>query len=183
MNLLWYFFLYSFLGLALERVYAHLTGRDASLRRCRLLLPLCPVYGLGAVAILALPEFVLRSPALLFLAGGALATAVEYLCSFLYERLWGVRFWNYTGWPGCVHGRVCLPFSAAWGVLSWGLVYLLQPGVRALTEHLPVPALAALTALFLSDTAVTTLLLRRSPSVESLRWFPLPNLAEDTKSR
>ncbi len=181
MNPLWCFYLYSLLGLCLERVFARLTGGNASLRRCRLVLPLCPVYGLGAVAILALPAAVRNSPPLLFLCGGAAATAVEYLCSLLYEGLWGVRFWNYAGYPGCVRGRVCLPFSAAWGALSWALVYLLQPGMSALTALLPGWALGAVTALFVSDTLVTTVLLRTSRSVEALRWFAPPAVAEKSE--
>ena len=48
---LWYFIWYSFLGFLLEVGYARWTGgrRD---RKCLLLLPLCPVYGLGACAVL-----------------------------------------------------------------------------------------------------------------------------------
>lgn len=51
---IWYFIWYSFLGFLLEVGYARWTGgrRD---RKCLLLLPLCPVYGLGACAVLLLP--------------------------------------------------------------------------------------------------------------------------------
>ena len=55
MQLLWYFWIYSFLGWILERAYAFLVQSGRQERRCLLLLPLCPVYGLGMLAVLALP--------------------------------------------------------------------------------------------------------------------------------
>ena len=53
---LWTFWTYSFLGYLLERGYAIATHADRQARKCFLLLPMCPVYGLGALAVLALPE-------------------------------------------------------------------------------------------------------------------------------
>ena len=52
---LWLFCLYSFLGYLLEKIFAAVTGSRHQVRKCFLLLPLCPVYGLGMAAVLALP--------------------------------------------------------------------------------------------------------------------------------
>lgn len=57
---LWTFWTYSFLGYLLERGYAIATHADRQARKCFLLLPMCPVYGLGALAVLALPESLKR---------------------------------------------------------------------------------------------------------------------------
>ena len=46
----WYFVIYSFLGFCIEVVFARLTDQKKRDRKCLYLLPLCPVYGLGAVA-------------------------------------------------------------------------------------------------------------------------------------
>ena len=53
---LWLFCLYSFLGYLLEKIFAAVTGSRHQVRKCFLLLPLCPVYGLGMAAVLALPH-------------------------------------------------------------------------------------------------------------------------------
>ena len=53
--LLWYFWIYSFLGWLLELAFAAVSRSPDRRRRCLLLLPLCPVYGLGMLAVLALP--------------------------------------------------------------------------------------------------------------------------------
>ena len=76
MEWLWYFLFYSFLGFLLEVGYALWAGGNLD-RKCLLLLPLCPVYGLGACAVLLLPAPVLRVPRALLLLGGLTATAAE----------------------------------------------------------------------------------------------------------
>lgn len=135
---IWYFIWYSFLGFLLEVGYARWTGgrRD---RKCLLLLPLCPVYGLGACAVLLLPPWVLERPLLLVVAGGAAATGVEYGMALFYERVLRVSFWNYDGLTGSIHGRVCLPFALAWSLLILPLVYLVHPAVARLADGIPAP--------------------------------------------
>ena len=70
---LWIFLTYSFFGFVLEVVYARLTRSEKPDRKCLLVLPLCPVYGLAALGILALPKAVEAVPLLLFFAGGGVA--------------------------------------------------------------------------------------------------------------
>ena len=113
-DLLLFFWMYSFGGYLLERAFAALTRAERRERRCLALLPLCPVYGLGMLAVLALPEMEWQ---LLVIWGGAAATAVEFAYHWAGERFLGVRFWDYSQVPGNLAGRVCLPFSLAWGVL------------------------------------------------------------------
>ena len=91
---LWYFWIYSFFGYLLEKAFAAATHSPHPVRRCFLLLPLCPVYGLGILAVLALPEGI-RDSGWLFLFGGMAATAVEYAVHWWYETFLGVRFWEY----------------------------------------------------------------------------------------
>ena len=115
-DLLWYFWIYSFFGYLLEKGFAAATRSPHQVRRCFAVLPLCPVYGLGMLAVLTLPSPI-RGSLWLPLLGGAAATAVEYAVHWGYETLLGVSFWDYSGLAGNVRGRVCLPFSAIWGLL------------------------------------------------------------------
>ncbi len=68
-------------------------------------------------AVLALPESLSGSFWSLALWGGLAATAVEYAVHVLYDRLLGVRFWDYSQVRWNLRGRVCLPFSLAWSLL------------------------------------------------------------------
>ena len=76
MKFFWNFFFYSFLGFGLEVVYAYLTGGRKDRKRT-LLLPLCPVYGVGAAAILFFAPVTGGNKVGTFLLGGVTATAVE----------------------------------------------------------------------------------------------------------
>lgn len=167
----WYFVIYSFLGFALEVGFARLTHQRKRDRKCFLLLPLCPVYGMGALAILTLPEWVQKNAPLLLVAGGAAATAVEYLVGLWNEAVLGVRFWNYEGLPGSVGGKVCLPFALAWGLLALVLVRLVHPAVAGLAAALPVWLAPAAAALVAGDGLYSALLLRRTGTTDALKWY------------
>ena len=170
MDWFWFFTLYSALGCALEIVFARVT-RSRTDRKRLLILPLCPVYGLGACLCLYVAPAVRGNPGLLFLTGAAVCSAVEYLTALWYERVLGVAFWDYSGQRGNLWGRVCVPFSAAWGVLVLLLVYRVQPVVGALVDAIP-DALAplAVPAVF-ADLIVSGVLLRRTRDRACLRWY------------
>lgn len=170
----WYVVCYSFCGFLLEVAFAAAIRHPKRDRKCFYLLPLCPVYGLGAVAILLLPETVKARPLLLLLAGSGAATAVEYLVGWWDERVLGVRFWDYAGLPGSIGGKVCLPFSAAWGLLSLPLVYGLHPWVARWAEMLPPWLFGAALVFTLGDAAYSALLLRRSGTTDCLKWYSQP---------
>ena len=166
----WNFVIYSFLGFLLEAAFARASGGRPD-RKCLLLLPLCPVYGLGAGAILLLAPLAGNHPARLFLLGGAAATAVEYAVGWWYETFLGVSFWDYTGLPGSLQGRVCLPFSLAWGVLALGLVYWVHPALAPWLARIPAPVSWAALLTLLADGLLTAALLRRSGDTACLRWY------------
>ena len=137
---IWYFIWYSFLGFLLEVGYARWTGgrRD---RKCLLLLPLCPVYGLGACVVLLLPPWVLERPLLLVVAGGAAATGVEY----------GI--------------------ALAWSLLILPLVYLVHPAVARLADGIPAPVSWAVLAALIGDLAISGLILRQTGDRACLQWY------------
>ena len=169
MVVFWNFTLYSFLGFLLEVAYAHATGGRPN-RKCLRVLPLCPVYGIGACLILFFSALAKEYPPALFFLGTFTATAVEYLTAAFYETVLGVSFWDYSDLPGNLHGRVCLPFSLAWGVLTLPRVYWLHPLFSAALAAIPAPvswtALAALAA----DALLSAALLRRHANIACLCW-------------
>ncbi len=171
MDFIWYILIYSFLGFLLELVYARMVCHSRRVRKCLFLLPMCPVYGLGAWLILSLPAPVLQNVWLLMPCSALAATAVEYLAGWFYETLWHVSFWNYQGLPGSIQGRVCLPFSLIWCLISLSLVLWIHPFVTQLVSWIPGFLLFPAAALFAADFVWTGHLLRRSGSTEVLRWY------------
>ena len=121
---LWIFLTYSFFGFVLEVVYARLTRSEKPDRKCLLVLPLCPVYGLAALGILALPKAVEAVPLLLFFAGGGVAALAEYAVGFFTRYAFGVDFWDYSMFKGNIHRLVCPLFALFWGALAAAAWYL-----------------------------------------------------------
>ena len=145
------FFLYSFLGFLIEVAYTRLCHHPKQDRKCLLFLPLCPVYGLGALAVLSLPALLLRRPLLVFLAGALVATLVEYVVAVFYEKGVGVRFWEYDQQPGNLSGRICPLYTLFWGALSLLTVYGLQPLFSPLLARIPLGLTQILFLLFAAD--------------------------------
>ena len=170
----WYFLIYSFLGFLVEVVYVRVVGGAKRDRKCRLLLPICPVYGLGALAVLALPPFVQARPLLLLPAAGAACTAVEYLTSLFYEKVFRVSFWDYSHLPMNLGGRVCPLFSLFWGGLAVVTLWVIHPWVTLLVSAIPPWALPPVLLLWGADTLLTALVLRRTGDTNALRWYLPP---------
>ena len=170
MEWFWYFVIYSFLGFLLEVVFAHLLhGRPD--RKCFLVLPLCPVYGLGGCASVLLAPLAQGRPAALFLLCTVICSAVEYAMAVWYEHGVGVSFWDYTRMPGNLHGRVCLPFAAAWGLLALVLVYRVHPVMVGFVSQIPAAITVTAIPALLTDAVVSYRLLRRTGDRGCLRWY------------
>ena len=166
--LLWTFWTYSFFGYLLERGYAAATRAAQPPGKGFLLLPLCPVYGLGALAVLALPPALSDGFWSLALWGGLTATAVEYAVHLLYDRLLGVRFWDYSQVRGNLRGRVCLPFSLAWGLLAAAGLPVVQAALVPVLAAVPPAVTYAALLVFTADAVVSLRLLRRAGDTEIL---------------
>ena len=167
---LWHFWLYSFLGYLLEKAFALFTRSPHQVRRCFLALPLCPVYGLGMLAVLAAPERILRS-FWLPLWGGFAATTVEYAVHWTYQRFLGVLFWDYSCQPGNMHGRVCLPFFLIWGLLTAAAVWWVEPFVAAFAASIEPWFSYACLFPFTLDAYVSAWVLKTTRDIDALGHY------------
>lgn len=167
-SLFWYFLFYSFLGFVLEVFFAHFAGVNPH-RKCLRVLPLCPVYGFGACTIVWAAARA-PSPVAVFLMGFLFATAWEYIMAAFYEDVLGASFWDYSDMPLNIHGRVCLPFSIAWGLLSIPLVRWIHPWVQS--QHFSPPTIVTglMLAALASDVLISCALVRSSGTRDCLDW-------------
>lgn len=81
-----------------------------------LLGPITPIYGFGVVGVLYLIEPYQQNIVLLFFLALFLVTALEYLTSFLLEKIFHLTLWDYKEVPLNINGRVAVPVSI-FGVL------------------------------------------------------------------
>ena len=84
---------------------------------------------------------------------------LEYITGAVMEKLFHMRYWDYSDKPLNVNGHICLPVSIAWGGFSLLLIYLLHPPVEDLVFWLPgavtEKVCLCLAVLFAADTALS----------------------------
>lgn len=157
------FMMYSFAGWCCESTACSYRQRKF-VNRGFLNGPYLPIYGSGSLAAIVLLKDV-QNPVLLFLLGGLLTCTIEYLTSYVMERIYHARWWDYSKRPLNLHGRVWIGGFFEFGVGILCVMYLALPGFTYLIGQIPdallVPVAVVLLAIFLSDLAVTNIGLKR----------------------
>lgn len=150
-----FFYIYSFFGWIFESCYVSLL-KHRLVNRGFLRLPLLPLYGSGAVMMLWVSLPFREHPALVWLSGVIAATALEYVTGFVMERLFCVKYWDYSNKKFQLDGYICLSSSIAWGVLTILLTeYIHQPIARlvsGISYPVLLPCISVVSVLFLLDT-------------------------------
>jgi uncharacterized membrane protein len=157
---LWLFLIYSFYGVIVEMIFCYAREYKGVVEsRCGLLyLPLSPIYGLGGIAIsLVLVEWV-SNPFYLFFASLVICTTLEYIASFLMEKIFGSVFWDYSNKPLNLHGRICLEFATYWGFLGLLLIYVLDPTTIDFVNSFPRPGADYVLTVLLVITGLSLIL-------------------------
>ena len=148
------FFFYCFCGWVWESCYVSVCQRHW-VNRGFLRGPLLPIYGSGAIIILFVTLPVAGNLWLVWLLGMLAATALEYVTGDVMERLFKVRYWDYSKQKFNLNGHICLSSSIAWGFFSILLVRFIHPPIARLLADVPSwlvdPLALVLTAAFTVD--------------------------------
>ena len=130
------FILFSFIGWISEVIYVGVTSAHKFVNRGFLHGPLCPVYGFGGVVILMLPPSLYATWIPLFFASMILCTIVEYFVSWLMEKLFHTRWWDYSHYKIQLNGRICLLNSILFGFLGVVVIHFVYPLMIDLLDSL-----------------------------------------------
>ena len=112
-----FFYIYCFIGWVWETCYVSVM-QAKWINRGFMRGPFLPIYGSGAIMIL-ICTLRFRTQAIpVFFFGMISATILEYCTGATMEKLFHVRYWDYTGKPFNINGHICLVSSLAWGAFS-----------------------------------------------------------------
>ncbi len=120
------FIIFSFAGWCLEVIFGIITTKKY-VNRGFLIGPLCPIYGLGCVLLYTLLNGYEKDPIVLALMSMFLCSVLEYVASYLMEKIFKTRWWDYSEQKYNINGRICLEMAIPFGVLGLGVVYVLFP--------------------------------------------------------
>jgi uncharacterized membrane protein len=153
-----WFIIYSFIGWFYESVLCSVSERKL-INRGFLSGPVCPVYGFGALAVLIVLDGRTDSMIVLFLAALILTCTLEYITSYILEKLFNAKWWDYSARRFNINGRVCLEGALVFGVMSVLLIKYIHPLIVRLIGLLPpdilMLACVIVFAAFILDTIVT----------------------------
>ena len=97
--------------------------------------PYCPIYGFSAVIMILLLDNYKNDPFALFILAAFVCTFFEYVTSFVMEKLFQARWWDYSRKTFNINGRVCLENSVIFGVFGVLLVCIVNPFVTGLLSE------------------------------------------------
>lgn len=153
------FFIYSFLGWLIE-VVGKLIQKGKFINRGFLIGPYCPIYGFAALTMIFLWKGYLNDPFTLFILITLTAAILEYITSFILEKIFKTRWWDYSNYKFNINGRICLETMIPFGFAGLILMYVLNPFFESLLNSLPqiflnISAFILLTS-FIIDNIITT---------------------------
>ena len=154
------FVLYSFFGWIWECCFVSFKSKRW-INRGFLNGPFIPIYGFGGTMIYMAVHPVEYNATYVFLTGMLVATLLEYLTSYMMEKLFHAKWWDYSNYKYNFRGRICLVASFFWGFLSILLVDILQPFVDSIITAIPrrtgEVAGVALIAALVTDFMITVI--------------------------
>ncbi len=153
------FMFYSFFGYILEITNCSIREKKLVLNRGFFLGPYLPIYG---VSCLLMGSFIIRYKSDLvtaFVMSAFVCTTVEYITSYVLEKIFKARWWDYSDRRFNIEGRVCLFNAFLFGIGGVFFTYVLNPVVVSIVGKLPILALrivaVILMFIFLSDVIIT----------------------------
>lgn len=149
------FFACSFVGWCWE-VSLYLVKERRFVNRGFLFGPILPIYGFGALFILLTCVPFKENTLAVAFVGMAAASLLEYVTGYAMEKLFHMRYWDYSKRRLNLNGYICLMSAATWAVFSVALVQIVHPMAHPyICRILPVPAMilsVILIALLITDT-------------------------------
>lgn len=121
--------------------------------------PYCPIYGCGALLITFLLRKYSDDIVALFCLGMILSALLEYYTSFLLEKIFKARWWDYSTRKYNINGRICLNTMIPFGILGVIMMKIIHPAlltfIYGISNNLLTIISIVLFILFLIDNVLS----------------------------
>ena len=119
------FFIYAVLGYIIEVIYVSITEKRFAINRGFLVGPYLPIFAVGALSLVMLLQKYKEDLVVLFIMSVVICSVIEFFTSYLMEKMFHLRWWDYSQNRFNLDGRICLFNSTAFGVAGvLGVRYL-----------------------------------------------------------
>ena len=118
--------------------------------------PYCPIYGFGALIMLLISPYK-DNLFVCFILALVLCSVLEYFVSYLMEKLFKIRWWDYSNDAFNINGRVCLRNAIAFGALGVIFTRFLNPWFNSIVDNLSYNFLLIISIMVLVITIIDIL--------------------------
>ncbi len=165
-NIILQFFIFGFAGWCMEVILKY-RQYHRFINRGFLTGPILPIYGFGVILITvvvgnlaSVESGVVTTFAMSFVICGL----VEYLTSFVLEKIFHARWWDYSQKPMNLHGRVWIGNLVLFGLAGVAIIHVVNPVLFPALDSLPLNArkvtAVALLAVLAADYVISYFVLK-----------------------
>jgi len=141
------FFIYSFFGWLMESVKLSIPSKKF-INRGFLIGPYCPIYGTGVFLITILLRKYNDDIWITFFMSLLICGTLEYLTSYIMEKLFKARWWDYSQRKFNINGRICLETLIPFGIAGTFIIYVANPFFLRNIEKIPDIVMHVMTGTF-----------------------------------
>lgn len=142
------FLIYSFIGWIIEVISCFIIEKKF-INRGFLIGPYCPIYGVAVlIMILYLTQYK-DNLLTVFLLAFIICSFLEYVASYLMEKIFKARWWDYNDHKFNLNGRICLSNAIMFGLASVVVICFLNPIIENLIIKIPDIVLICLSIVLL----------------------------------
>ena len=148
---LYYFFIfiiYTFLGWVLEVAFIFIRTKRF-VNRVFLIGPACPIYGFGALIMMFYLTQYKDEPFTVFIMGAFICSTLEYITSYIMEKIFKARWWDYSDKKFNVNGRICLTYAFLFGLCGVIMICFTNPIIIYLLNLIPENIMVIISSSFL----------------------------------
>lgn len=131
------FFIYSVLGWIVETITCSYYEKKIVINRGFLIGPYLPIYGSAAILMIIFLTEYKSDPFVLFCMASVYASLLEYFTSYIMEKLFHARWWDYTNEKFNIDGRICLKNCLLFGLLGFVVLYTIHPAIVFVLDKIP----------------------------------------------
>ncbi len=176
------FFSFSVAGYITEITYCSILNKKIVFNRGFLIGPYLPIYGASSILISAMLSKYKSDLLAVFTLGAVIATVVEYLTSYVMEKLFKTRWWDYSKESFNVNGRVCLKNSILFGFGSVLIVLIVDrylSFIYSIDKTLFIIISLLFLVIFLTDLVISNLVVFKIRKNSILARFDMTEEVKD----
>lgn len=154
------FFFYAVVGYIIEVVSCFIFTKKFTMSRGYFLGPYIPVFGFGALIMVTCLDKYKDDIFVLFVLSAVLCSAVEYFTSLLMEKIFKLRWWDYSKNKFNINGRICLRNGFLFGIAGIIIVKYFNPiltgFISSFNEKTIIIVGCIFAVIFIVDTIIST---------------------------